>query len=650
MIVITGSQESPEYEAAQAVASALATLWPGLAAATGEEELVSIAAGVKIGGYRVSDIDIVIAARLRPGRAFAPRRVIRTHDGQRVTGAVKVQSFIAVIEVKDHDPARCQITGDSIQVRYNTDGPGKWSSATDQNINQLHSLKAYFSDQQTDVFVNRAVMMRGFDQPPCSGSLGGTFDGAGVMTALCEMSPVLKAGKDAVLRAAPAEAMDRVLAAPIFRQMAATSLDRRRMDRIVTRNPDIDVYLAQLGSRMLRFRGRGGTGKTVMLLQLAWRAFDQRAARSLVLTYNHALTSDIRRLLALMNVPSDPAEGGIGVRTVMSFVTGWLGQLGLADGSGEWLGDAYERQCAAALEMIRAGALTPADIEAVKLSEPDRFAFDYIIADEAQDWPAPELELIKALYSPERLCLADGVDQLVRGGSADWERGVPEASRVTIPLKRCLRMKANLAVFANTLADRAGVNWKVEPNREAGGGRVIITTGPLSARKNLIGTVLADAASAGNAPVDCLAVVPPGDVTRTADDRESRSALLLRDWGYEVWDGSSEVARRDFPRSADSLRVVQYASCRGLEGWTVCLEGLDQFWLASQNGTGGPAGSGSRNPQPGEAAAAAWRQVLIPLSRAIDTLVIHLADPESEASATILGAARQHPDFVEITF
>lgn len=649
MITVTGSEGTSEYERALAVAAALSKLWPGCADSPADQEMIRIAAGAKISGYRVSDIDVAIAASLRPGRAFVPRRVVKTHDGQRVTAAVKVQNFVAVLEVKDHDPLRCRVTGDSIEVRYASDGPARWSSATEQNVSQVHALKAYFSDQHADVFVNRAVIMSGFDRVPCAGALGGTFDGAAFLTALCETSPVLKSGKDAVLKAGSPEAMNKVLAAPVFRQLTSTSLDRKRMDRVVTHNPDIDAYLAQLGTRMIRFRGRGGTGKTVMLLQLAWRAFDERAARSLVLTYNHALTSDIRRLLALMNVPSDPSEGGVGVRTVMSFVTGWLAQLGLTSRSGDWLGGEYEAQCRAALELIQGGALTPADIEAVKLAEPDRFAFDYIIADEAQDWPTAELELIKALYTSERLCLADGVDQLVRGGAANWERGVPEAQRITIPLKRCLRMKANLAVFANTLADRAGVNWKVEPNREAGGGRVIIVTGPLQDRRELITALQADAASAGNSGIDGLFCVPPSDMTRGGEARGSQTASTLRTWGHEVWDGAGEADRREFPRNPECLRVVQYASCRGLEGWTVFLEGLDRFWQQARSEALARPDSSDCMTSPADAAAAvAWRQCLIPLSRGIDTLVIHLADSNSEASKTLLGAARQHPDFAEI--
>jgi len=348
-------------------------------------------------------------------------------------------------------------------------------------------------------------------------------------------------------------------------------------------------------------------------------------------------------------VPSDPFEGGVAVRTVMSFVTGWLGQLGLTNSSKDWLAGEYETQCLAALELFKVGALTDADIEAVKLNDPDRFAFDYIIADESQDWPAPELELIKALYAPERLCLADGVDQLVRGGAANWEHGVPEPLRVTIPLKRCLRMKANLAVFANTLAERAGVNWKVEPNREAGGGRVIIACGPLEHRREFTTNLLEEASAAGNSAIDSLFCVPPANIIRDSSGMHSCTARTLAKWGYEVWDGAGDAARREFPRSADTVRVVQYASCRGLEGWTVFLEGLDQFWTQRRNEaakaeiTNSPLLSGKD-----AATAFAWRQCLIPLSRGIDTLMIQLVDPENEASKMLLSAARSHPDFVEI--
>ena len=51
------------------------------------------------------------------------------------------------------------------------------------------------------------------------------------------------------------------------------------------------------------------------------------------------------------------------------------------DDTSDWLQGGYEAQCAGALEMIQAGALSLADVEAAKAADPYAFAFDYIIAD-----------------------------------------------------------------------------------------------------------------------------------------------------------------------------------------------------------------------------------------------------------------------------
>ncbi|MGY2843416.1 hypothetical protein ACVIWU_006707 [Bradyrhizobium sp. USDA 4509] len=353
------------------------------------------------------------------------------------------------------------------------------------------------------------------------------------------------------------------------------------------------------------------------------------------MTYNHALASDVRRLLALMNVPSSPEDGGIAVRTVMSFVTSWLARLGLLDETSDWLESVYETQCGDALDMIRCGALR-SDIEAIKQEDPANFAFDYVVADEAQDWPLPELELLKALYGPERLCLADGVDQLVRGGASNWEVGVPETRRMTVPLKHCLRMKANLTVFANALAEQVGVNWRVEPNRLTGGGRIILVAGSIRRRRALVEELLQDARQAGNEAIDLLFCVPPTDVARDNEgQRFSQLAMTLQEWSYETWDGTGDRCRRDFPRGGSVLRVVQYASCRGLEGWTVVLEGFDTFWQSARDHAW-RIEDAECNERHLEKSKAAWRQCLIPPSRAIDTLIISIEDPQSEASKELL--------------
>ncbi len=649
MIEVLGEDGTSEHAAALAIRDALVKLWPEVA--TSEADTVKLVTGAKISGYRVSDIDIVMCASFRPGRRFLPRRVLADMDGGRVANQpVEVPNLVAAIEVKDHDASGVRITGDTIEVKYSRQGPIEWKSATEQNISQLHALKGYLADQQMPVFVHRLVIMRGLGQLKVNGALPRVFSGAEFFTEIAAVSRLAKRGGGFQLGSAPPEVMARALASPFFKRLAPTSLDRKRMDRIATRRSAALEWQSLMGSKMLRFRGRGGSGKTVLLLEMAWRAFEQKAARTLVLTYNQALAADIRRLMALLGVPAAPDSGGIAVDTVMSFMFHLFEGLGLLEGDEDNFLERYGEHCATASELFSTGAVAGPDIQGLVKSEPDRFDFDYVVVDEAQDWPAAELAVLKAFFGPERILLADGVDQLVRGARANWDHGVAAGERMVIPLVRCLRMKANLAVFANTVAECAGLNWHVEPNDEAGGGRVILVDGAYADQHNLHADLINAAKAAGNAEVDLLFCVPPSDV-QTAGERSSGLGRAFESRGLSVWDGTNPAKRRDFPRSADSLRVVQYASCRGLEGWTVVADGLDECWTYRMqerlDAGAAPGGDVELGTLRQAACDEAWRWCLIPLTRPIDTLVICVRDAGSELGQVLAKAAARLPDVVE---
>jgi hypothetical protein len=68
------------------------------------------------------------------------------------------------------------------------------------------------------------------------------------------------------------------------------------------------------------------------------------------------------------------------------------------------------------------------------------------------------------------------------------------------------------------------------------------------------------------------------DPDESGESVVSVPARLLRAWGFEVWDGASADVRNSYPVSPQELRVVQYESCRGLEGWITFLWGLDEFF------------------------------------------------------------------------
>jgi len=650
MIEIVGTEGSSEYRAAIMVRNALEAVWPGVAVSPVEEEDIKIAVSVKISGYKVQDIDIVLAGRLSRPRQIRPARVIRGHSGNRLNNRpLLVESFVVALEVKDQDERAVKVNDDQVQVRYSSSGKIEWKSATDQNVNQLHALKSYFFDQQADVFVRRGLVFPSLHNISAPSAVASGFNGHQLISAISSSSPVIERRGQGYLSAGSLQSVEKVLASPLFRPMIPTRLDRERMERLAAKNPAVDEVLQTLGSGTVFLRGYGGTGKTILLLQTAWKQYKVEGKRTLILTYNLALAADMRRLMALAGIPSSPEDGGIEISTVMSFLYRWFARFHLLE-ENEFDFSRYPELCSAALEMVESGAVRDEDIESIVSADPDRFDFDQVFVDEGQDWPSGETALLKVLYSPRQLCIADGIDQFTRGQRADWRTGIPREARKTHSLTTCLRLKRNLSLFVGEIAKSTGMGWEAETNPAAGGGRLIVLCKPYETAQELHEQLLRELRDDGNAPIDMLFCVPPDAVERDGNGVRSSMSTVLSGWGTETWDGVDPHARLDFPRSSNQARIVQYASCRGLEGWTVVLDRFDRFlehiaaWKRSSE-----VGETERFVDLETASdREAWRWGMIALTRPIDTLVIQLQDEQSKYAKQVLDIAAAMEDFVDI--
>lgn len=655
MIELIGEPGTEEYTAATRMSDLFTRLWPGLAGSPASRELVRIVANGKISGYRVSDFDIILSGCFPSSpRAFIPDMPIPVIEGGTVNGRpVQLRNFTVAIELKSQDPLAVRCSGDKVTVLYTRRGQQEWKSATDQNVAQVHALVAYFKDLLHErVYVHRCLLMQGLNTVPVVGAVGGTYTAVNLLTQVAATSGVRRTAAGYVLSSGTDTQARRILAAPIFRRIVPTSLDRRRMDAVVTEAPEFSAVEHMLGRKLIRLRGHGGTGKTIMMLRAARSSFIATGSRSLFLTYNHALAADVRRLLALLHVPSNPYEGGIKVQTVMSFISGWLVRLGI-DSDAEYDLSRYEENCRSALEALREGAITDEDINGVRRNHEELYDFDCIIADEAQDWPWPEAELVKSLYGHRRLCVGDGVDQLIRSTSpTNWTKDVPEEEVEVVSLTESRRMKRNLSTFLNHLARDAGLEWHVKPNDSAGGGRILVMKRPYHEYADLHAKLVQEAKERGNDELDFLFCVPSTDIHLVDGARRSGLGELLSKSGVGVWDGVDDSVRRDFPRSKDLFRVVHYESCRGLEGWTVVLQHLDEYWTECErhrtdHGLTNEEVKGYADLKR-VALDYAWQRAFIAMTRAIDTMVISLSHADSAVSLSILRVARSFPDFVEI--
>jgi hypothetical protein len=367
-----------------------------------------------------------------------------------------------------------------------------------------------------------------------------------------------------------------------------------------------------------------------------------------VLTYNKVLVADMRRTMALLGVPRSVENGGIAIDTVHAFIGRLMIGLRIIENYDGFL-DAYEDKKALLLEYLRTQTVSQSDIDQLVEREPSDFLWDVVFVDEGQDWPEDEIEILRRVYMPQRIAVADGVDQFVRGSVADWAAGVHRQLLRPHRLVRCLRMKANLATFVEDVARSLQLDdWDLEPNPDAPGGRVLIIEGDLAHDAQMVEQLRQDAASLGNYPIDLLACVPPILVRHQMVETPSIPGEILSAAGQNVWDATSKDVRDRFPTDRDALRIVQYDSCRGLEGWTVINYALDEFWQYKFEECMCKVSNVDELEAPEDRARReASRWAMIPLTRAMDTLVINISATSGLLRRALEDVASRRRDFVE---
>jgi hypothetical protein len=428
------------------------------------------------------------------------------------------------------------------------------------------------------------------------------------------------------------------------RRIEASRLDRQKIERITKRTvePEIPGYMKKLGSQLLIFRGRGGSGKTVRLLQLANRLREDRGARVLFLTYNRALASDLRRLMHLMGIRETLDNPTVSIctseRYFWELMSAWGEAPPIQEGK-PFPAEEFQAKKLVLRELFAGESRETLQQEEAWKAHPSLFNWDFVLIDEAQDWPTEERDILGALFGPNRLVVADGVDQLVRrDGRCEWSSLAPTELRQIVPLRKSLRLKANICSFVEAFVAASHLEWDMAINDEVLGGRVIVVVGPYTHRVH--NRIMGEHQAAGNRQVDALFCV-----TGSSGSRSTGIGTTLQQWGEQVWDGSIAENRDSFPESAQQYRIVKYESCRGLEGWTVVCLDFDRMLQRQFE-------EGLRRPQdlfetPQEVAdRLSTRWGMIPMTRAIDTLVLQVA-PHS-TTAGVLTAIAQGRDYVEV--
>jgi len=613
---------------------------------------------VQCHGQRTKDIDIVIIGSCKN---FLLNVKSKLNDNDLVKlRTTSIVNFCAAIEVKSHGPEGIRSSGHQIEVAM----ADKWKSVTMQSVNQRYSLIRFLEHNGFKApSIGHVIFFDGANKSILQNKQNCIFHDSTIEelfeTIISSSQKYPHEYHNSLFYSASSRyTIDSNLSRItefLGKPLPVSKLDRQKVERISRKIlKDQQYYTDKMGKQLLIFRGLGGSGKTFRLLNLAYELYNSRSSRVLILTYNLALVADIKRLFSILRI-HDGLETAIQIRSIFSFFAELIKEANIDDLTNDeseneeieesYYNSIYPKQKKEILEYISKGAITKEDLSDMIIKSPLTLSWDYILIDEAQDWPDDERDILFNIYGPSKIIVADGRNQMVRGyNNCDWTR-LNTITRQVVTLSKSLRQKRNICRFVNIIADLLEIpDWDLEENDEIDGGNVVIIIGEFTkaATSRLIEINKKD----GNKNIDMLFCVPPSMV----QNFHSTIALKLENWGYKTWDGASNDVRNNFPTDLDQLRVVQYDSCRGLEAWITINMCLDKFWEYKLNSYQRPVNH-SNYLFEDEAISKkqfASKWLMIPLTRAIDSLVIHLSNEESELSKLICKVANEHPEYCKV--
>lgn len=632
----TSDQSSNEHRAAVQLAKLIRNEYPDID--DNNNHICHIFPEIQCYGQVTQDIDLVVL--------YADYR-----------HSYKDISVVFTVELKTHGPDGVEFRGNQCYVKYKN----KLSNASRQSDNQLHSLREYLTHNLKKrarcPFITNMLWMVNLPKSVLPKQQHNILGGDSTWYEF--MSKKKNKNDRSFNDRSDINAIVEVLS----KKLEVSDLDRKKFEKLSSSVLDINQqqYVEKLGQQLLIFRGRGGTGKTVKLLNTGHYAWNQLGLRVLMLTYNKALVADINRGLAWLGIKNEIGARGYTIRTIHSFMRQWMVETGildkskLADRRSKYFFNVYDPKKKEFLEFIRTGTITTEDLKNIKIDNSLGLDWDLVMIDESQDWPADERDILYALYGHKSIIIADGVDQFVRGvEETDWRVGIDRSESQIVSLTKSLRLKSNLCNTVSSIANELDYkSWNLEPLPESYGGRVIVVTGnPLSEQfHKRLGATLR---SSGNSPIDMLMCVPPSYVKdgKESGTSESKVATQYRKWGQKVWDGVDLNVRGGFPTDPDEFRIVQYESCRGLEGWIVVNFALDAFFefkLARPEINNSEKDLFFDLDDASFNYAVKW--MMIPLTRAVDTLVVHIENKESKIGQRLISLFKninEHAEFEQV--
>lgn len=604
-------------------------------------------------GQTVKDIDILMLGTLQNCSVNVS---FTDSENNRINDNVTISSFCTAIEIKSHSISGIVRQGTEFYVRYDNGLHPVTTQSNEQKFSVMHFLESSIgcSPYITNVIWFTGITNRELKELLTtdsgvmpSNALPSAFSAKELLQKLVwQKQPYYYRGAyhfDSSNMMMSTDDLAKAFHRFSLAKAGMGELTRKRIEQITT-NAIKSSIKKPVDGKLSIYRGRAGTGKTVGLIQLAITLVDEEDARVLILTYNRVLVSDIRRLFTLAELPDLFSSSCVSINTMQSFFFRIVNEVlfnGTLDGN-RFIVE-YESIMEELLAFLESGNDALELIREVMHSD-DYLNWDYCLIDEAQDWLKIEQDVILKLFDKECIIVADGGQQYVRGiETCDWN-SLPD--RQSTKLKNSLRQKSNIVKFINHYLDELGRNeYRITDSGKLAGGKVIICK-ESEKRFRVLKKELQELKSAGNIPYDMLFLVPSELVNK--NPRKFTQKKLYADHGFFLWDGTNEEERKTYSQIGDEERVLQYDSARGLEAWTVVCIDFDTFVEEKKNMPLDHIRQDSLYLESAEDIQMKnlinW--ILIPLTRAIDTIVITISDPNSPTAKILHKLANNNPDYV----
>lgn len=651
IVTVAGSNhESDEYQAAIKLKEIIQNEMPNNA--IGE---IVIFVSATLMGQEVKDIDLLLMGVLQNCKVTAS---FYNQDNKYVTEPVDVGSFCTTIEIKSHSIDGIIRKGTDFYVKYGfkehcvTEQSNRQKISAMNFFNRTISFSPYITNviwftEATQSEIRELLRVDSKEMP--SNVIGNVFSFSELIQLLVwQKKPYNYRGWfrfNSNFGNSTVNDLKKALLLFSRRKETMGELSRKRIEQITGKAFSRNSLL-EGENKISIYRGRAGTGKTVGLIQTAINLVDEKQSRVIILTYNKALVSDIRRLFALAELPDVFEESCVVINTMQAFFFRLINE-GIYNGtlSSEDFLSRYEELLDEIIELLQSDKDVADYLDELRHSD-YRLDWDYVLIDEAQDWTEKERNLILRLFNKGHILVADGGQQFVRNVEVcDWS---VIKDRMNIKLKYCLRQKNNIVKFLNHFSEMLGKTAnKIISSEKISGGKVIIVSNKdriLQIHKQEMQKLI----QAGNIAYDMMYLVPPTMVNHEEEKTYFAYKSQFENEGIFIWDGTDETQRDSYTLQNDEIRVLQYDSSRGLEAWTVCCLDFDVFLDIKRNQYNPAQNSDALLLESLEEKKSKYilNWALIPMTRAIDTLVITLKDEDSRVGKMLKKISLACKDYV----